>query len=113
MFALMSITRQRSIRVLQRGEHCMRVFRIGLVARRLGAVNTRERAAEVQHVPLQIRRANPAEVVLADKVAGIGGGITYVAEQRHLREEVSLVLPDLSIAGRKPPFRSADIGPLL
>src|SRR5471032_678584 len=113
MFALVPITRQRSIRVLQRGQHRMRVFGIGLVARRLGAVNARERAAEVQYVPLQIRRANPAEVVLADKVTGIGRGIAYVAEQGHLREKVSLVLADLGVAGSKASFRRANIRSLL
>ncbi len=84
---------------------------IGLVARCLGAAYARERAVEVQHVPLQIRRANPAEIVLADQVAGIGSGITDVAEQGHLRE-VSLVLADLAVAGSKAPFGRANIGPL-
>ncbi len=91
----------------------MRVFRIGLVTRSLGAVNARQGAAEVEHIPLQIRRADPAEIVLAQKMARVGGGIAYVAEQGHLREKVSLVFADLGIAGSQPPFRCANIGPLL
>src|SRR5260370_39934171 len=111
MFTLMSIARQRSIRVLQRGEHRMRVFRIGLVTRSLGAVNARQGAAEVEHIPLQIRRADPAEIVLAQKMARVGGGIAYVAEQGPLREKGSLVFADLGVAGTQPPLRSPNLRP--